>query len=159
MSPLYSTSDDDDDLNCSSLDRQISCLSPPLDRLPSHSPTPLEAIPLDSTTASLNYLMMLFTAPDMPTFLQKNTFADGTFQLPMPLVTLLSEVNAETLTSLQHPGRPAQHSSLDQLKTMRNYLLVNANHDFSELGLILSSLLSNEDRLFSLIRSCKMKTT
>ncbi|KAI8069154.1 hypothetical protein BC940DRAFT_332451 [Gongronella butleri] len=143
------TSDDDDDLG-RSLELRTQCLSPPLDSLPSRSPTPFDTTPVPS----LSYLMALLTAPDMAAYIHANALPESVYQLPMPLVSLLIQVREEYIYNQQMHQQSLdgaqQHSALDKLRAFRDYLMTSSNQDMGAMMVLLRRLI-NDDAELSLV--------
>ncbi|KAJ8653911.1 hypothetical protein O0I10_010479 [Lichtheimia ornata] len=118
------------------------CLHP-VDKLQSDNDTPFQ----------YNYLMGLFSSPDMVTYLSESSMNEDIYALPIHLQRLLSEAKEEVVLKRIHKeqDRPSNDQpplvALTRLSRVRNYLRIQSGGDMANMMYALVELMSDEDEL------------
>ncbi|CDS05507.1 hypothetical protein LRAMOSA08035 [Lichtheimia ramosa] len=119
------------------------CLHP-VDKLQSDNGTPFQ----------YNYLMGLFSSPDMVTYLSESSMDEDIDALPIHLQRLLSEAKEEVVLKRIYEEQDRQSNdqqqpfvALSRLARVRNYLRIQSGGDMANMMCALVELMSDEDEL------------
>ncbi|KAI7878830.1 hypothetical protein K492DRAFT_170548 [Lichtheimia hyalospora FSU 10163] len=122
------------------------CLHP-VDKLQSDNDTPFQ----------YNYLVGLFSSPDMATYLSESSMNEDIYALPIHLQRLLSEAKEEVVLqrSYKEQGRQSHDQqplvALTRLSRVRNYLRIQSGGDMANMMDALVELMSDEDELENVV--------
>lgn len=98
-----------------------------------------------------NYLVSLFTAPDMAKHLAEATITEDVYALPIHLQRLISEAKEEVvierIRSKEEQQQEQHHPALSRLERVRQYVWMRSSGDVASLMTALVELLSDEDEL------------
>ncbi|ORZ03887.1 hypothetical protein BCR43DRAFT_484137 [Syncephalastrum racemosum] len=114
---------------------------------------------VDGETYHYNYLVSLFTAPDMKAFLAQASPNEDLYALPIHLQRLISEAKEEVvLEASQQGGQQQQQQSkrmpaLDRLERVRSYVRMQSCGDLANLMLGLTELVWDDDELEHVLES------
>ncbi|KAF7727979.1 hypothetical protein EC973_006867 [Apophysomyces ossiformis] len=101
-----------------------------------------------------NYLLNLFTAPNMGAFLAETSFTDDVYALPIHLQRLISEAKEEVILERTKASQGILHRSnqaLNRLEDVRKYVWMRSGGDVANLMAILTHIVSDEDELQNLV--------
>ncbi|KAL0073251.1 hypothetical protein J3Q64DRAFT_1632263 [Phycomyces blakesleeanus] len=91
-----------------------------------------------------NYLLNLFTAPDMKAYLAQTSFTEDVYGLPLHLQRLISEAKEEVVL-VQTTEQTSL--ALNRLELVRKYIWMQSDGDVASLIMALVQLVSDEDDL------------
>lgn len=140
----------------SPLERKIRAITPPLDQLETTScANDGNAMLFDDISEQpipYVYLLNLFMAPDMRSYLAHTQFTEDVYALPIHLQRLISEakeevVIARTTNSHQHDDRATR-----RLQRLKDYIWSRSGHDVSYMLESLTELIKDEDELDTIIQ-------
>ncbi|KAI9255638.1 hypothetical protein BDA99DRAFT_517281 [Phascolomyces articulosus] len=108
----------------------------------------------DDTPFQYNYLLSLFTSPDMVKHLTQASISEDVSALPIHLQRLISEAKEEVvLERIKAKQYQQEHSQQEQplalirLERVRNYVRMQSGGDTANLMMTLTELMSDEDEL------------
>ncbi|KAI9494072.1 hypothetical protein BDB00DRAFT_820745 [Zychaea mexicana] len=108
----------------------------------------------DDTPFQYNYLLSLFTAPDMAKHLAQTNVSEDVYALPIHLQRLISEAKEEVVLERikatqneKQNDNPQQPLALTRLERVRNYVWMQSGGDVANLMMTLTELMSDEDEL------------
>ncbi|ORZ09194.1 hypothetical protein BCR42DRAFT_423928 [Absidia repens] len=100
-----------------------------------------------------DYLLNLFTTPDMASYLSQSVITDDVYALPIHLQRLLLEAKEEVVlarTRLNHDGQslsPANHPALERLERVRSFCWLRSDADIANLMSSVVELVADDDEL------------
>ena len=98
-----------------------------------------------------NYLLSLFTAPDMVKHLTQASISEDIYALPIHLQRLISEAKEEVVLERRikaNEQKQQQRSlALIRLERVRNYVWMQSGGDIANLMMTLTELMADEDEL------------
>ncbi|CAO3600194.1 unnamed protein product [Absidia cylindrospora] len=100
-----------------------------------------------------DYLLNLFTTPDMASYLSQSVVTDDVYALPIHLQRLLLEAKEEVVlarTRLNHDGQPlspANHPALERLERVRSFCWLRSDADIANLMSSVVELVADDDEL------------
>ncbi|KAG0169232.1 hypothetical protein DFQ30_003832 [Apophysomyces sp. BC1015] len=101
-----------------------------------------------------NYLLNLFTAPQMGAYLAETSFTDDVYALPIHLQRLISEAKEEVIierTRARQGHGNRSNQALNRLEDVRKYVWMRSSGDVSNLMTVLIHIVSDEDELENLV--------
>ncbi|KAI9278468.1 hypothetical protein BDA99DRAFT_492228 [Phascolomyces articulosus] len=162
----------------SALERKTMAITPPLDEIktPSSMSDILQGERDDEQLPTCSYLLNLFTAPDMRSYLTQANFTEDVFMLPLHLQRLMSEAkeelvcartqeeaqknqktnmmddnNSNTMTTRNKP--PTRYNATRRLERLREYVWARSGHDISNIMRIVNELMEDEDELINILNT------
>ncbi|KAI9312034.1 hypothetical protein BX666DRAFT_1866873 [Dichotomocladium elegans] len=93
----------------------------------------------DDTPFQYNYLVSLFSAPDMVEHLAQSTLGEDVYALPIHIQRLLCEAKEEVT---QQPSL-----ALTRLQHVRDYVWIQSGGDVANMMVAITELMSDEDEL------------
>ncbi|ORY92338.1 hypothetical protein BCR43DRAFT_498191 [Syncephalastrum racemosum] len=129
----------------STLERKTHTITPPLEELGQ----------FDSDTSEQPYpyiyLLNLFTAPNMSSYLANAHFTEDVYGLPIHLQSLISEAKEEVVfaRTRHKQGLPVdQHQpATRRLERLKEYVWARSGHDMSMMTTTIDELVDNDDEL------------
>lgn len=107
--------------------------------------------PVEGLLFQYNYLLNVFTTPDMAKYLAEAEITEDVYALPIHLQRLLSEVKEEVVLkriNKEHIEQQQQPSmAMVRLERVRNYVWIQSGGDVANLMSALTELMSDEDEL------------
>ncbi|KAI7860065.1 hypothetical protein BDC45DRAFT_495575 [Circinella umbellata] len=98
-----------------------------------------------------NYLLSLFTAPDMVKHLSQASISEDIYALPIHLQRLISEAKEEVVlerrTKANEQNQQQRSLALIRLERVRNYVWMQSGGDIANLMMTLTELMGDEDEL------------
>lgn len=140
----------------SPLERKTRQMTPPLDDINSPLASTIEDA-RDETSDQpfpFQYLINLFTAPDMSAYLADNRITEDVDMLPIHWQKLISEAKEEVVfeRTKARQGLPGgQRRAIDRLERLKVYVWSRAAGDVSNVMSILTELVSNDDELDNIL--------
>lgn len=114
-------------------------------------------LPVDPVeTFPYNYLVSLFTAPDMAQYLVQASVTEDVHALPIHLQRLISEAKEEAVlerikAKQQSDKQQSELIALKRLQRVRDYVWARSSGDVANLMSALTELISDEDELESIL--------
>ncbi|KAI8141982.1 hypothetical protein BJV82DRAFT_616672 [Fennellomyces sp. T-0311] len=142
----------------SDLERKTLSITPPLDEI---EPPISIAKNVDESDQPMahSYLLNLFTAPDMRSYLSQANFTEDVYALPIHLQRLISEAKEEMVLARtkELQGIPTNtqgsYSATQRLERLRSYVWARSGHDISGIMKIILELVEDEDELVSILNN------
>ncbi|KAI7853804.1 hypothetical protein BDC45DRAFT_569777 [Circinella umbellata] len=151
------------------LERKTLAITPPLDEIKTSSSFS-NAIANDYEPMQYHYLLNLFTAPDMRSYLARAQFTEDVYMLPIHLQRLMSEAKEEIICGkikeeeikkhnvnpIIPPEEQAKEPTYDatqRLERIREYVWARSGHDISNIMRIIYELIEDEDELINILNS------
>ncbi|CAO3644944.1 unnamed protein product [Cunninghamella blakesleeana] len=111
---------------------------------------------MDDQPFKYNYLLNLFSAPNMSAFLAEATITDDLYALPIHLQRLISEAKEEVVierTKLNQGEQlsTANHPALQRLERFRSYCWLRSDADTANLMSLLMEVANDDDELQHII--------
>lgn len=108
--------------------------------------------PVEEGLFQYNYLLNVFTTPDMAKYLAEAEITEDVHALPIHLQRLLSEVKEEVVLERIHKEQNEQlqqqpSMAMIRLERVRNYVWIQSGGDIANLMSALTELMSDEDEL------------
>ncbi|KAI7887307.1 hypothetical protein K492DRAFT_179120 [Lichtheimia hyalospora FSU 10163] len=97
-----------------------------------------------------NYLLNVFTTPDMAKYLAEAEMTEDVHALPIHLQRLLSEVKEEVVlkrSNKEQNDHQQPSMAMIRLERVRNYVWIQSGGDVANLISALTELMSDEDEL------------
>ncbi|KAI8393439.1 uncharacterized protein BYT42DRAFT_551041 [Radiomyces spectabilis] len=111
--------------------------------------------PLIEEPFHYNYLLNLFTAPDMKAYLMGTGFSEDVYALPIHLQRLISEAKEEVVIESTKANQviasQPSFTALSQLERVRNFVWMCSDGDVANLMQCIIQLISDEDELENLL--------
>ncbi|KAG2226700.1 hypothetical protein INT45_001047 [Circinella minor] len=105
----------------------------------------------DDFPFQFNYLLSLFTAPDMVKHLTQASISEDIYALPIHLQRLISEAKEEVVlerrTKTNEQNQQQRSLALIRLERVRNYVWMQSGGDIANLMMTLTELMGDEDEL------------
>lgn len=118
------------------------------------------SVSMDGETYHYNYLVNLFTAPDMKAFLAQASPNEDLYALPIHLQRLISEAKEEVVLEASQQSQPDKEQqqykrmpALDRLERVRSYVRMQSCGDLANLMLGLAELVWDDDELEHVLES------
>lgn len=109
--------------------------------------------PVEGLLFQYNYLLNVFTTPDMAKYLAEAEITEDVYALPIHLQRLLSEVKEEVVLKrsnkehIEHQHQQQPSMAMIRLERVRNYVWIQSGGDVANLMSALTELMSDEDEL------------
>lgn len=143
----------------SPLERKTRAITPPLDEMTIPScANDGNAMMFDDISEQpipYVYLLNLFMAPDMRSYLAHTQFTEDVYALPIHLQRLISEAKEEVVISRTNTTNTQQHQddrATRRLQRLKDYIWSRSGHDVSYMLESLTELIKDEDELETIIQ-------
>ncbi|KAG2220469.1 hypothetical protein INT45_011473 [Circinella minor] len=149
------------------LERKTLAITPPLDEIKTPSSFS-NAIAHDYEPMQYHYLLNLFTAPDMRSYLARAHFTEDVYMLPIHLQRLMSEAkeeiicgkikkeeikkhNVNPIIPQEEQKKEPNYNATQRLERLREYVWARSGHDISNIMRIIYELIEDEDELVNIL--------
>ncbi|KAI9496392.1 hypothetical protein BDB00DRAFT_869335 [Zychaea mexicana] len=138
------------------LERKTMSITPPLDEI--NSPLSIsKGIDASEQPLGYSYLLNLFTAPDMRSYLAQANFTEDVYAMPIHLQRLMSEAKEENVIARTQEKQGIEpqgsYNATRRLERLREYVWARAGHDISTCMRIVYELIEDEDELINILNT------